>query len=86
MIRLLLIAVRNLGRNKLRTVLTVLGGAVAILAFVTLRTVLSAWNVAAEFAAKDRLGTRHKISFVMSCPSGTSTTSGRCRGLSRRRS
>jgi len=33
-----------------------------------LRTVLSAWNVAAEFAAKDRLGTRHKISFVMSLP------------------
>jgi putative ABC transport system permease protein len=68
MIRLLLIAARNLRRNKLRTVLTVLGGAVAILAFVTLRTVLTAWNVAAEFAAKDRLGTRHKVSFVMSLP------------------
>ena len=68
MIRLLLIAARNLRRNKLRTFLTVLGVAVAILAFVMLRTVLSAWNVAAEYAAKDRIGTRHKVSFVMRLP------------------
>jgi putative ABC transport system permease protein len=61
-------AVRNLGRNKLRALLTVLGAAVAILAFVMLRTVLSAWYVAADYAAKDRIATRHKVSFVMSMP------------------
>ncbi|HET6280214.1 MAG TPA: FtsX-like permease family protein [Polyangia bacterium] len=66
--KLLLIAFRNLTRNKLRTFLTVLGAAVAILAFVMLRTVLSAWSTAAEYAAKDRLATRHKVSFVISMP------------------
>jgi putative ABC transport system permease protein len=66
--KLLVIAVRNLSRNKLRTFLTVLGAAVAILAFVSLRTVLSAWSAAADYAAKDRIGTRHKVSFVISLP------------------
>jgi putative ABC transport system permease protein len=65
---LILIAARNLWRNKLRTVLTVLGGAVAILTFVALRTVLSSWSAAADFAAKDRIATRHKVSFVISMP------------------
>ena len=65
---LFLIAARNLGRNWLRTILTVLGAAVALIAFVMLRTVLSSWEVGAEYAAKDRLGTRHKVSFVMQLP------------------
>jgi putative ABC transport system permease protein len=66
--KIFLIALRNLKRNKLRTFLTVLGAAVAILAFVGLRTVLSAWGAAAEFAAKDRLVTRHKVSLVIALP------------------
>lgn len=65
---LFLIAARNLGRNWLRTILTVLGASVALIAFVMLRTVLSSWEVGAEYAAKDRLGTRHKVSFVMQMP------------------
>jgi putative ABC transport system permease protein len=65
---LFLIAVRNLGRNWLRTILTVLGASVALIAFVMLRTVLSSWEVGAEHASKDRLGTRHKVSFVMQLP------------------
>ncbi len=59
---------KNLLRNKVRTVLTVLGVAVAIVTFVLLRTVVAAWNGAADFAAKDRIFTRHKLSFVMSLP------------------
>jgi putative ABC transport system permease protein len=66
--KLFLIALRNLRRNRLRTFLTVLGAAVAILAFVSLRTVLSAWSAAADYAAKDRLATRHKVSFVIPLP------------------
>lgn len=62
------IAARNILRNKGRTALTILGAAVAVLAFVLLRTVLSAWSVAAEYAAQDRLATRHKVSFIMSLP------------------
>jgi putative ABC transport system permease protein len=63
-----LVAVRNLGRNKLRTLLTIFAVSVAILAFILLRTVLSAWTVAADHAAKDRVGTRHKVSFIMPMP------------------
>jgi putative ABC transport system permease protein len=63
-----LVAVRNLGRNKLRTLLTMAGVSVAIVTFILLRTVLSAWTVAADHAAKDRVGTRHKVSFIMSLP------------------
>lgn len=48
--------------------MTVLGVAVAILAFVMLRTVLSAWTMASEYAAKDRVVTRHKVSFIMPLP------------------
>lgn len=62
------IAVRNLRRNKLRTALTVLGVAVAIMAFLLLRTILGSWNASIEYAAKDRLGTRHKVSFIMELP------------------
>ena len=66
--KLILIALRNLSRNKLRTTLTVLGGAVAILTFVALRTVLSSWSAAADYSAKDRIATRHKVSFVINMP------------------
>jgi putative ABC transport system permease protein len=68
MIGLIRLAARNLTRNWLRTILTVLGASVALIAFVMLRTVLSSWEVGAEYAAKDRLGTRHKVSFIMQLP------------------
>jgi putative ABC transport system permease protein len=59
---------RNAFRNPFRTSLTVLGVAVAILAFVLLRTVITSWEAAAQYAAKDRIGTRHKLSFVIALP------------------
>ncbi len=59
---------RNLKRRTLRTGLTMLGLAIAVVAFVGLRTVLTAWSAAADFAAKDRLGSRHKMSFIMALP------------------
>jgi putative ABC transport system permease protein len=62
------LAARNVLRNRFRAILTVLGVAVAVLTFVMLRTVVSAWTVAADYAVKDRLVTRHKITFVMSLP------------------
>ncbi|MCC7542728.1 MAG: ABC transporter permease [Deltaproteobacteria bacterium] len=62
------LAARNVLRNRTRTILTVLGVAVAIVAFVLLRTVVTAWNVAVDYAAKDRVATRHKVSFVMTLP------------------
>jgi putative ABC transport system permease protein len=62
------IAIKNTRRNLFRTVLTILGVAVAMLAFLILRTVLSAWLVGVEYSAKDRLATRHKITFIMTLP------------------
>jgi putative ABC transport system permease protein len=62
------IAVRNLRRNKLRTSLTLVGVAVAVMAFLLLRTILGSWYSSIEYAAKDRLGTRHKVSFIMELP------------------
>ncbi len=66
--RMSTLGIRNVTRSRFRTVMTVLGVAVAIIAFVMLRTILSAWTQAADFAAKDRVVTRHKVSFIMSLP------------------
>ena len=65
---MLVVSVRNLGRNRLRTLLTIVGVSVAIITFILLRTVLSSWTAAADEAAKDRIGTRHKVSFIMQLP------------------
>ena len=62
------IAFKNTRRNLFRSVLTVIGVGVAMLAFLLLRTVLTAWLVSAEYAAQDRLATRHKVTFIMTLP------------------
>jgi putative ABC transport system permease protein len=62
------IGLRNAWRNKVRALLTMLGVAVAVVAFLFLRTILSSWTVGAEAAAKDRLATRHKVTFVLPLP------------------
>lgn len=62
------LSARNLLRNRFRTLLTIVGIAVAILTFITLRTVIYAWTVAAEVAPKDRVVTRNKVSFVVPLP------------------
>lgn len=62
------LAVRNLARNRFRVMLTVLGVAIAIVAFLLLRTVIWAWASAADWSAKDRVVTRHKVTFVMTLP------------------
>ncbi|HEY4644612.1 MAG TPA: FtsX-like permease family protein [Bacteroidota bacterium] len=59
---------KNLLRHKLRTALTVLGIAVAVLAFGLLRTVVSAWYAGVEASAQDRLITRHAVSFIFTLP------------------
>ena len=68
MLSLFFIAARNLKRSWFRTTFTVRGAAVALIAFVMLRTTLWAWNIGAEYAAHDRLGTRHKVTFIMQLP------------------
>ncbi len=55
-------------RNKTRSFLTVAGTVVAALAFVFLRTVLSAWYSNAEASASDRIVTRNAISIIQPLP------------------
>ena len=62
------IAARNVFRNTFRSSLTVVGTAVGVLAFLLLRTVVSAWYVGIDYAAKDRLATRNKVSFIVTLP------------------
>lgn len=62
------LTVKNIGHNWLRTVLTVVAVAIAILSFVLIRTTLSAWEAGVENAAQDRLSTMHKVTFVMPLP------------------
>jgi putative ABC transport system permease protein len=65
LIRLLL---RNALRHKLRTVLTVIGVGVAVMAFALLQTVVTAWHAGVEASAANRLITRHAVSFVFPLP------------------
>jgi putative ABC transport system permease protein len=62
------IGMRNIWRSPTRTVLTVLGGAVAVLAFVLIRTILLMWDEGVDNASVDRLATRHKVSFILPLP------------------
>lgn len=59
---------RNTLRHRLRTVLTVLGMAIAILSFGLLRTVVDAWYAGVEGAGADRLITRNAISLIFRLP------------------
>jgi putative ABC transport system permease protein len=59
---------RNALRHKLRTLLTVSGLFVAILAFGMLQTVIDAWYAGAASASQSRLVTRNAISLVFPLP------------------
>ena len=65
---LLKLLFRNVLRHKLRSLLTVFGVGVAVMAFVLLRTVVSAWHAGVEASAANRLITRHAVSFVFPLP------------------
>lgn len=64
-IRLIL---RNTARHKLRTLLTILGLALAIVAFQVIQTTLQTWNAQLEASSPRRLITRHAVSFTFSLP------------------
>lgn len=65
---LLLLLMRNTLRHRLRSILTVVGVAVAIMAFALLQTVVTAWYAGVEASAANRLITRHAVSFVFPLP------------------
>ena len=59
---------RNTIRHPLRSSLTVLGMAVAVLAFCILRTVVAAWYAGVDAASPVRLVTRNAVSLLSSLP------------------
>jgi len=59
---------RNLFRHKLRTCLTIVGVAVAVLAFGLLRTLVGLWYSGAEHASATRLITRNSTSLIFPLP------------------
>lgn len=64
----LLLVIKSAFRNRLRTSLTCVGVAIAIIAFLVLRTVIAAWNAGVENSASDRIITRNKISITFPLP------------------
>lgn len=60
---------KNAFRHRLRTGLTILGIAIAILAFGMLRTMVNAWYAGVEASSAGRLVTRNSISLIFPLPS-----------------
>lgn len=65
---LLKILFKNALRHKLRTGLTILSIAIAILAFGLLRTVIDAWYAGVKASSASRLVTRNSVSFISPLP------------------
>ena len=65
---LLRLVIRNAFRHRLRTLLTITGLAVAVLAYGLLRTVVDAWYAGAAAASSARLVTRNAISLAFFLP------------------
>ena len=59
---------RNTIRHPLRSALTIMGMAVAVLAFALLRTMVAAWYAGVEGASPTRLVTRNAISLIYPLP------------------
>jgi len=59
---------KNAMRRKLRTFLTILGLALAVMAFGLIRTFIYAWYAGAREASPDRIVTRHSASIMFELP------------------
>jgi len=67
-VKIIKLAFKNAFRHKLRTGLTVLGLAVAVMAFGLLRTVIDAWYAGAEAAPPDRIVSRNAVNIIFPLP------------------
>ena len=61
-------SLKNAFRHKVRTMLTILGLAIAILAYGLLQTVITAWYSKATSASTARLVTRNATSLIFDLP------------------
>ena len=66
--KLVKIVLKNLFRHRLRTILTMLGIATAVMAFGLIRTIVGAWSAGVEASAANRMITRQSVSFIFPLP------------------
>ncbi len=66
--KILKLIFKNSMRHKLRTSLTIVGIAVAVLAFCLLRTVVTAWYSSEQATSANRLIVRQSVSFIFPLP------------------
>jgi putative ABC transport system permease protein len=62
------LVIKSAFRNRLRTLLTSVGVALAIVAFLFLRTFIAAWYAGVDASSSDRLIVRNKISIIFPLP------------------
>ncbi len=65
---ILKLVIKNSLRHRLRTLLTVLGIGIAVMAFGFMRTVVTAWYAGVEASATNRMITRDAVSFIFPLP------------------
>jgi putative ABC transport system permease protein len=62
------LVLKNLFRHGLRTALTIVGIATAVMAFGLIRTIVGAWNAGVTGAATNRMITRQRVSLIFPVP------------------
>ena len=66
--KLMRLVFKNLFRHRLRSALTIVGIATAVMAFGLIRTIVGAWNAGVTGAAANRMITRHRVSLIFPIP------------------
>src|SRR5689334_14749890 len=59
---------KNLFRHRLRTALTIIGIATAVMAFALIRTIVGAWNAGVTGASANRMIVQHRVSLIFPVP------------------
>jgi putative ABC transport system permease protein len=67
-VRVFKLITKNTLRHLLRTLLTILGLSIAVIAFIIIRTTVGAWYAGAEASSPNRLVTRHAVSLTFDLP------------------
>ncbi|MHB1687599.1 MAG: ABC transporter permease [Ignavibacteriaceae bacterium] len=66
--KILKLIFKNTLRHKLRTILTIFGISIAVIAFGMLRTVVTAWYTSVKASSANRLMVRQSVSFIFPLP------------------
>ena len=62
------LVLKNSIRHKLRTFLTIVGVAIAVMSFGFMRTIVTAWSSGVQSSSENRMITRQAVSFIFPLP------------------